>query len=56
MSWFLWNSGTQDMERRKDFQAMPKQLKNEQHLLTWKRYRQEALMVAFLGAMVFQEG
>ena len=43
-------------KRRKDFQAMPKQLKNEQHLLTWKRYRQEALMVAFLGAMVFQEG
>ena len=39
--------------RKEGFSSHGMQLKNGQHLPTWEKHRQEAFMVAFLGAMVF---
>ena len=39
--------------RKEGFSSYEKQLKNGQHLPTWEKHRQEAFIVAFLGAMVF---
>ncbi|TMW81012.1 hypothetical protein EJD97_012825 [Solanum chilense] len=40
--------------KKEGFSSYDKQLKNGQHLPIWEKHRQEAVMVAFLEAMIFQ--